>query len=411
MTGTKSYYSILEIPENASREEIQASYRRLAKKYHPDVNKSPDAHEKFCLITEAYEFVMDHWSVPQSQPVSAPETDFVEKYRQEVRERAKKQAKMRYEKFKQQHEAFQESGLNDVALLLKIGLRIFGFLFFLFLAFLPFYVALRFGWISVLILFFTWPFAGIIGWYMYDNRQNYFVPGRLYYSPERIWHMFKDVHPSLEKCFYCPSRIANSIPFKIELFKLKDIKMATGGFRQHQVNYQNKHIVLSVPRSQKAFIIHNACTVIKIVSLLSGLFFFPVSSIIWRFIAGLVAGGLITLLLLLITGTRARSGYIISTGLIIRMIVWIASISLVSRFYLHPFNITTSDAIQFVVTAIVIFDCLVMQLLDMIPGNFSLKTPARQPAALQSCMQAGYHIYNDIPVISVIYPLFKWFAG
>jgi len=40
------FYSILEVPKNASETEIKKSYRKLMLQYHPDRNKSPDAEEK-----------------------------------------------------------------------------------------------------------------------------------------------------------------------------------------------------------------------------------------------------------------------------------------------------------------------------------------------------------------------------
>lgn len=52
---SKSLYEILGINENASSEEIKKSYRRLARKYHPDVNKEKDAEDKFKEINAAYE--------------------------------------------------------------------------------------------------------------------------------------------------------------------------------------------------------------------------------------------------------------------------------------------------------------------------------------------------------------------
>ncbi|MVB10125.1 Chaperone protein DnaJ [Caprobacter fermentans] len=53
------YYEILGIDENATQEQIKASYRALAKKYHPDVNDAPNAAAFFRLIQEAYETLND----------------------------------------------------------------------------------------------------------------------------------------------------------------------------------------------------------------------------------------------------------------------------------------------------------------------------------------------------------------
>ncbi|UOQ27913.1 Chaperone protein DnaJ [Candidatus Vidania fulgoroideae] len=49
------YYKILGIEKNASPSEVKKAYRRLAMKYHPDINKEKDAEEKFKEIKEAYE--------------------------------------------------------------------------------------------------------------------------------------------------------------------------------------------------------------------------------------------------------------------------------------------------------------------------------------------------------------------
>lgn len=55
----KDYYAILELSKNATDEDIKKAYRRLALKYHPDKNKSPEAEEKFKLVAEAYEVLSD----------------------------------------------------------------------------------------------------------------------------------------------------------------------------------------------------------------------------------------------------------------------------------------------------------------------------------------------------------------
>ncbi|MDY7009711.1 MAG: DnaJ C-terminal domain-containing protein [Planctomycetota bacterium] len=55
----RDYYEILGVDRSASAEQIKSAYRRLARKYHPDVNKSPDAVGKFKEATAAYEVLTD----------------------------------------------------------------------------------------------------------------------------------------------------------------------------------------------------------------------------------------------------------------------------------------------------------------------------------------------------------------
>lgn len=55
----KDYYEILGVGKTAAQDEIRKAYRQLAKKYHPDVNKAPDAEKKYKDINEAYEVLKD----------------------------------------------------------------------------------------------------------------------------------------------------------------------------------------------------------------------------------------------------------------------------------------------------------------------------------------------------------------
>jgi len=58
-TNNRDYYETLGVGRNASDDEIKAAFRKLARQYHPDVNKEPDAEEKFKEINEAYGVLSD----------------------------------------------------------------------------------------------------------------------------------------------------------------------------------------------------------------------------------------------------------------------------------------------------------------------------------------------------------------
>lgn len=55
----KDYYQILDIDKGATQEEIKRAYRKLARKYHPDVSKEDNAEEQFKQVAEAYEVLHD----------------------------------------------------------------------------------------------------------------------------------------------------------------------------------------------------------------------------------------------------------------------------------------------------------------------------------------------------------------
>ena len=59
MADKRDYYEVLGLSKNASEDDIKKAYRKLAKKYHPDINKAADAEEKFKEINEAYEVLSD----------------------------------------------------------------------------------------------------------------------------------------------------------------------------------------------------------------------------------------------------------------------------------------------------------------------------------------------------------------
>ncbi|MCA9932496.1 MAG: molecular chaperone DnaJ [Ardenticatenaceae bacterium] len=59
MADKRDYYEVLGVQRNASKDEMKKAYRRLARQYHPDVNKDDNSSERFKEINEAYEVLSD----------------------------------------------------------------------------------------------------------------------------------------------------------------------------------------------------------------------------------------------------------------------------------------------------------------------------------------------------------------
>ena len=134
-----NYHKILGVSSGATKSQIKNAYRKLAKQYHPDRNKSPDAHEKFLQISEAYEALYEGKIFKKKQSSASRRQSEKEKYwhvysppknpkereawnrvdaerRQFYRNRAEKQADKGYENFKKECDAFQKSILFYPAL-------------------------------------------------------------------------------------------------------------------------------------------------------------------------------------------------------------------------------------------------------------------------------------------------------
>lgn len=96
----EKYLEILGVEANASEDVLKKAYRDKAKLYHPDVSKLQNAHEKFVLLTEAYEFLMNRLKNPNyGQKTDHSKHKWTEDARQEARNQARKVAQMKYWEF------------------------------------------------------------------------------------------------------------------------------------------------------------------------------------------------------------------------------------------------------------------------------------------------------------------------
>ena len=55
----RDFYDVLGVGRDASADDIQSAYRKLARTYHPDVNKDPGAEDRFKEVSEAYDVLSD----------------------------------------------------------------------------------------------------------------------------------------------------------------------------------------------------------------------------------------------------------------------------------------------------------------------------------------------------------------
>ncbi len=400
------YYQILEVNQDSSVDDIKQAYRKLAKQYHPDVNTSPEAHQRFIDITEAYEVLMQ-----RASDFNDTETQVnYEEVMREIRENSRKHAQMRYNKLQRQQAAFRESGLYDAGLLLKYIGKILVPIVAVAMILVPVSVCVSEQSIQPFFyLFFFWLIGGFILYYAYQQRNNYFQLGIFYYSFSKICDLFtKTNENATDNCFYCKELKANSIPFILNLFKVKGIKLQNTGPMQHQAVYDTKNYTIVFPRSQKAFVVHSLVSCIRFCSIILAINVLPISHIAWRFVGGIAIGWILSALILLFSKTRSKTLYLLSYGMLIKIILWLFVLSFISVFKFSPFNILATDKLHLGIVLYLFIDAFIEQILKL-PKQVSLFKPLlKQYTSISHQFNEKCQLYLEIPFWTTINPIIRW---
>jgi hypothetical protein len=411
----KNYYSILDLPEGASIEDIKQAYRHLALQYHPDINPSPEAHELFIEISHAYEYLLEK-TMQETNSEQIYEYNFDEEWseilkeiKNESRARSQKQRDLRKEAERKRNEDFQKSGLYDISLLLRYFIHYLSVIIGIGLIIFPIRISLTKDKAAFFYLFYFWMIGLFLLIYIYSQRKTWFKLGKFYFKWKDILRLlqYRNDNP-VENCYYSKNLKANSFPFKHSMLIIRDIQLKNRGPLQHDARYKRDYIEISVPRSRKAFHIHVLTSLIKLFSILFSFIFLPVESYVWKFLTGAVAGGFISTLLLLISGTRSCTTYLLNPTLLIKLMIWIGLIIALTNFKNLP-GITTSEftMASLLITAFFI-DFIVDPITSFIFRKREWKPLLKQPAQISQLFDQGYQNNLEIPVWSTLYPLFRW---
>ena len=398
MAGKKDYHKILGLDRDAGPMEIKKAYRNMAKKFHPDINTSPDAHDCFIEITEAYEILMNqdlqeyYIYHERASNVEFRRAQY-EQARKAAQEAARRYAKMKFEKFKQEQEAFKKSGWHDLILTLRYSIRILVFPLIVTFIALPLISEEVAEHPTGYVMF--WLLALILVFFIINNWKNYLRIDSYYYHISDIPKFFGETSKKTSlDCYYCPGHKAMIFPYKISTFRIRSIQIQTFGAVYGRKAGSSRDLkTIHIPRSRKAFIMHSLISLIKIITLLGCMIFITRNPFARLSLpAGLILGSGVSALLLRLSGTRPKVSYLISYGMLIKLLVWIV---LIWFFGMYSF-------------IFLFFDPMLEALLRFISRDQLFIPLIQQYPPLQQLFRNRYQLYMELPVLSVISPLFRW---
>lgn len=410
LLSPKDYHKVLGLDSGATERQIKSAYRRLALKYHPDRNPDPKARQKFQEINEAYEYLLKHPGMPADQASTYEEQVAREVYRRQ-RERMKQYAQARRKEKEEREEVFNKPEWHDPILAIRYLIHFLALVLGLAAVIIPVLIAIFQDPASLAGTFFFILAGILILVYIFEKRKGWFRLGTFMIRWKDVVQFVKK-HPgpaTNKKCRYTPNRTANGRAYTIELLKTLDIRVRTYGALNHEAGYKNKVTKVEVPRSAKAHQFHRLSSLIKICSLMICMILFPVDSLLWRLLAGIIGGGILSVVMLGLAGVRPKVGYLFTPGLLLKGTIWIFALYQISVFG-PGFNVHTTGSVYIVLAGLLfVLDMAFDLVMGIMPFYKWLFRPIfRQGSELDSLYRQGFQNYQELPVYSVLFPFFKW---
>ena len=399
---SKDYHKVLDLSYGATEKQIKVAYRKLALRYHPDHNDEPKAKQKFQEIKAAYEYLMTH---------QGDDDHLAREVIRRERERMHHFTRIRQEKKKKEKEYFDRPEWHDPILFLKYTIHIFALIFAFSAVIFPVILAFFYDPASLAGTFYFLAIGIFLLVYLYRRRSTWFKLGKFKLKWKDVVHFIKmDIsHLSTDQCCYARNQKANGKSYKIELLKTLDIRIRSYGALNHEARYKNRIKRVVIPRSIRAQWFHRVSSLLKIAAIVTCLVLFPVESMLWRFFAGILAGWILSGLLLGIGRIKSKVSYLLTPGLIMKLLIWLFALYKIS--VVGPgFNIRLTGSVYIMVVGLLF---LLDMLFDLIMGFFPFyhrlfRPLVRQGKILNALYREGYQNYQELPVYSVLFPLYKW---
>jgi len=407
------YRLILEVDENAGSDEIKKAYRRLAKLYHPDVNNSPNANQKFIEITEAYENLL-HPKVAATHQTHYQEESYKQSSYQEEKRRQKAEAQrekelkiaMEYEKTTKETQFLKEVGLYNLLVLLlwMKGAFAIGLL----LVVIPSLICIFVSYILI-VLMFPLILGGI--WilnYVYKHDTQKEVKPRFDFSKWNIdfWQKSTDEYNG-EECWFCKGEKADAKPYRFMLFKLKNNGKPLVEENKDTLSYNRKLRRINIPRSRKAFVIHTIASALKIISIIGAELFIDMQSVVWRLIIGIFVGGVASSALFLVSRTRSKSRFLLNATQMLRIAIILMLIALNTRYYMGDYYLKF-DSLVVAIVLFLLFELFANLIITVIPQSYFNQHFYPPYPKADELYKTGFQMGHGLPFVNFFYPLYKW---